>query len=117
MIEKSAGACQLLRSHSERLDAENAKIIHSTAEQWLQEHSESSQDKQGGFDIVFLDPPFQLNWLEKYSELFTSSKLFTPNTLLYLEQGREQVWTPPPSWRPVKRKQSGQVVYGLYQLS
>jgi len=32
------------------------------------------------------------------------------------EQGKEQGSMPPPSWRPIKHKQTGQVVYGLYRL-
>jgi len=116
MIEKTADACQLLLAHSERLGAENAKVIHTTAEQWLQQCNEDSLDKQECFDIVFLDPPFQLDWLEQHIDLFASSKIFKPDTLFYLEQGKEQERMPPPSWRTVKHKQTGQVVYGLYQL-
>lgn len=116
MIEKTATACQLLLAHSERLGAENAKVIHSTAEQWLQQCKEGSQDTRECFDLVFLDPPFQLNWLEKHYDLLTSSNIFKPSTLFYLEQGIEQGSMPPPSWRPVKHKQAGQVSYGLYHL-
>ncbi|GAB1269698.1 16S rRNA (guanine(966)-N(2))-methyltransferase RsmD [Aurantivibrio infirmus] len=115
MIEHSAKAYQLLCAHRERLNAENAEIIHTTAEQWLLQANHEFQNGQDYFDLVFIDPPFQLNWLERNSALLADSKLFHPGSLIYLEQGSDQGLKLPPKWRPIKQKQAGQVAYGLYQ--
>lgn len=82
-------------------------VIKANAITYLNETKES-------FDLIFLDPPFaEPEWLECIHTLALSPRLKTGG-LIYVESPTvlsldEQ------HWEPLKLKQAGQVVYGLYK--
>ncbi|HLA74608.1 MAG TPA: 16S rRNA (guanine(966)-N(2))-methyltransferase RsmD [Gammaproteobacteria bacterium] len=77
-------------------------------------HPPLKKGGRGGFDIVFLDPPFRHNllvpccqWLERYGWL-------RPGARIYLEaEDKAELTDLPQNWRITHSKQAGQVSYHL----
>ncbi|NBV29179.1 hypothetical protein EBS02_09235, partial [bacterium] len=59
------------------------------------------------FDLVFLDPPFKQNWLEKILSLHSFKKCLHNSSLIYLEA--ERGWSLPLNWNLYKQKNLGDV--------
>ena len=63
------------------------------------------------YDLVFLDPPYHLGWLERIAPLL--ERVVKPEARLYVE-AEHAVDTLGP-WRSVKRGHAGQVFYQLLE--
>lgn len=72
------------------------------------------QEDHGPFDIVFLDPPFKNNYLPSCINTLAQSNLLKTNGLVYVES-THTLPLDSNQWTPVKLKQAGQIVYGLYK--
>lgn len=65
---------------------------------------------QGQFDIVFLDPPFYQDMINKCCQLIKERGLFAENGLIYIEAESElKELTLPQGWEVIKHKVAGQV--------
>jgi 16S rRNA (guanine966-N2)-methyltransferase len=94
-----------------KLEAAQLKIIQSDALTVL------TQLKQG-FNIIFLDPPFQSDLLASCCIALETSGLLADNALVYIECSSEVKDLPiPPQWEILKEKQAGQVRYALVRYS
>lgn len=82
-------------------------VLKTDAYQFLQESEEQ-------FDIIFLDPPFTKDLLRPCIASLANSTLLVAEGLLYLESP-EIIHLDSSDWQPLKVKQAGQVVYGLYK--
>ncbi len=89
--------------------AERATVVQAEALRWL--HAPSLPDRgQHGFDVVFLDPPYESALLLKALALLPP--LLKPEHRIYLEWCGEKPALPAGfDW--LKEKQAGQVSYGL----
>ena len=67
------------------------------------------------YDIVFLDPPFQLPLIEPVSQALTQGRLLAPGALVYVETAAGDTPTVPDSWEAFREKRAGDVAYRLYQ--
>ena len=67
------------------------------------------------FDVIFLDPPFNTNYLTKAAALISRHNIVDTNSLVYVERSRYQDFTPPTSWHLYKSKSKGGVVYQLWK--
>ena len=63
----------------------------------------------GRFDLVFLDPPYHLGWLEKLEPLL--SRVLKEDGVIYAEA--EKPLESLGDWATVKRGKAGQVFYHL----
>ena len=108
LVEQSKKVVDDLMVNCQRLDSNNIKIVNLEALKFLQ-----STDLK--FNIVFLDPPFGNNLLEK-----TVSALIprlSENALIYIEQeNSETPFEPDDRWQKLKYKNTGNFSYALYQL-
>lgn len=68
------------------------------------------------FNIVFIDPPFTQNLVNKTATLLEKNHWLTENSLIYIENasGAEPL-TLPANWLCYREKTAGQVRYRLYQ--
>lgn len=68
-----------------------------------------------GFDVVFLDPPYQLDVTDHCAGQLQSGSWLAPGAWIYLEKA---AGSPPPAvppqWRLHRDKTAGDVVYRLY---
>lgn len=114
-VDASPEAGTRIRSHLSLLGAENARVVTSTAEQWLRRAAAgASQDKK--FGLVFLDPPFAADMLADTVQQLEASGVLKPRAQIYLESGGDLAALPlPASWTMRKNLRAGAVFYGLYQ--
>ncbi len=70
-----------------------------------------------GFDLVFLDPPFDSTLLTQTLPLLVENGWFSENALVYVEQASKQDIEPvPDSWRVYKEGKAGYCRYTLYSV-
>ena len=107
MIEPQQEQCKFLKQNIELLQAQNAKLLCSTAERALP----SLKDE---FDLVFLDPPYQLNLWSSFAEAV--DPLLKDQGLVYVEADcRLSDLDLPSTWQLIKETKAGKVRAGLYQ--
>ncbi|XZR53168.1 MAG: 16S rRNA (guanine(966)-N(2))-methyltransferase RsmD [Enterobacteriaceae bacterium] len=66
------------------------------------------------FDIVFLDPPFRQNLLNKTIFLLEKNKYLSNNSLIYIESEKNNIINLPNNWNIKKIKIIGNVLIRLY---
>ena len=77
-------------------------------------HAFLSQDSDGRYDIVFLDPPFAGDLLEESCRLLQSNDRLQPGAMIYLEFPRDrQLPSLPQGWQVKKDKTAGNVRFVL----
>ena len=107
MVEIDTAVVRHLREQARRLGAVGIDIVQADALRWLR----STPDR---FDIVFLDPPFTSDLLERSCQGLTTSGCLAPGALLYVEC--ESSRGPPPlpeGFETVRVRRAGRVRYHL----
>ncbi|WP_338846818.1 16S rRNA (guanine(966)-N(2))-methyltransferase RsmD [Massilia sp. W12] len=101
LCENQAAACRQLRANQEKLQATQIQILQGDA--FL-----SSARLPGAFDLIFIDPPYQLALWPRALE--SASKLLAQDGLVYLELPKTQE-IPPflADWTIVRSMQAGMV--------
>ena len=102
LIEKQAVAYQALMQNKSLLNVDTAQIIHTDALLFL----EKNQQK---FDIIFCDPPYEQQWLDKL--LPRLNKHLAQDGLLYIES--EYVLQTAVGFDIIKQGKAGSVFYHL----
>lgn len=109
MVEFNRESFQMLQSQQQALQATEVQLFHADAMQFLQEQNQA-------YDVIFLDPPFNGEWLARVLPLIAQKQLLNDAGLIYLELERQSEWpTLPPQWHWYRQKEAGQVKYGLAQ--
>lgn len=112
-IDSGYKVCEHLRQTAEKLDAQDAVTVVTGQTPTL-----DLDIPAGGFNLVFLDPPFEqaeallessLNWLH------TTPGLLADDALIYIELPRRLRLVLPPVWAFYRHTQGGQVQYGLLE--
>ena len=103
LVEKKRSTALTLTDNSNNLNAENAFIINSTAENFLENNNDL-------FDIIFYDPPFLIgnpNFL--LSEIKNHLK---PDGIIYFESNKEYLGK---EFKILKNSKAGKVYFYLLQ--
>lgn len=104
MVELSPHACHAIRQHASTLGAgSQAEVVEADAQIWLQ------QSSPRGFDLVFLDPPFDSDLLAKIIPLLASPGWLSEGARIYIETAREQAIDLPEHWIKWRSIETGQV--------
>lgn len=82
-------------------------LVKADARDYLQTTKEQ-------FDIIFLDPPFALNYLPQCVAALAQNDILVAGGLLYMESPAA-IEMDEKKWRQIKLKQAGQVIYGLFE--
>jgi 16S rRNA (guanine(966)-N(2))-methyltransferase RsmD len=109
MNELNRQAWQQLKQTQEKLKAEQVHITCMDAITRL----EQAQTRGEQFDLIFLDPPFHRDFLEKCLPL--CAKLLRVNGFLYVEAEQNFVWGS--DWETLREDKAGQVVFKLLRCS
>lgn len=112
MLDTDLQVVKTLQQHCQRLAAENATIQQSDATEWLRRTEPGS-----GFDIVFVDPPFQSELLQPSTQLLAERGFLKEGALIYVEIDRQQRFIPPSHWQLFKHQLAGQISFSLYRHS
>lgn len=104
LVEKNPRAVNALRRNQLAIDRDNQiSVTACSAIQYL-----STSDRQ--FDLVFLDPPFASDELEKACYQLQKRGLIAPDSLIYLEHARKHTITYlPETWHMLKTAHRGDV--------
>jgi 16S rRNA (guanine(966)-N(2))-methyltransferase RsmD len=106
MVEQNSAVHRALMDNARLLKAERAQILREDALQFL------ARDQQQ-FDVVFLDPPFGQDWLNRL--LPQMAQHLKPTGALYVEAEAEL--TQSPGWNIHKHGRAGNVHYHLLKLA
>jgi 16S rRNA (guanine966-N2)-methyltransferase len=106
-IESADEAYVSLRKQVRAFATTQLTVLHQDAFIYL-------QNTQQQFDIVFLDPPFANDYLTPCIQHLTNFNVLKSGGLLYVESS-EIVNLDFQRWEPLKLKQAGKVMYGLYK--
>jgi len=107
LVEQNKLLARQLEASRAILDADRAEVVCAEAISWLAR-------RRGPFDIVFLDPPFRLGYVEKACTLLINKGHLASAAHVYTETERDAP-EPGPGLQTIKRAQAGQVEYRLYQ--
>jgi 16S rRNA (guanine966-N2)-methyltransferase len=106
MVEQNRQAVDLLAQQAEILGASGHNIVCKDAIAYL-----SSSTEQ--FDIVFLDPPFAKNLLQKTCETLLNKGHLRPGACVYVESDSEIAIAEPHTI--LKQSRAGKVHYALLE--
>lgn len=109
LIESSVNACRVLKENSKTLQADNIQCVQNDAIDWLSLNTQR-------FDIVFIDPPYASDLLNKAIAQLEINQTLTDNALIYFEhQSRDKPPELPGNWSIIRHKTAGQISYYLAQ--
>jgi 16S rRNA (guanine966-N2)-methyltransferase len=98
---------QYLRATLQRLGSSTGTVHTADSLKWLAESSQS-------FDVVFLDPPFDVDILSTVCQRLEQGHWLKPEALIYIECASSgSVPQLPANWMLIKSKTTGQVGYHL----
>lgn len=110
MVDVSSKVTNHLAKMAQLLGAKDLEIQQSDALQWLQQELQNYPP----FDIIFLDPPFHQNWVEKLMPAITVGKVIEKTGYIYIEIEKETKEVPlPKNYKLMKHKIAGAVSYNL----
>jgi len=109
-IDSHKKATQALHEHLDLLNTnDKAEVLQIDSVKFLK--NESVQ-----YDLVFLDPPYHLDFMQKVVPLLEGNNWLSDNAMLYLEiEKRQSLPELPENWQLLKEKTAGEVNYFLYQ--
>ncbi len=107
LVEKNRQVVHILNSQVSMVKAENISVLQADALQWLPRAQQS-------YDVIFLDPPFDLDLIPQCCELILQHQLLAQNGRLYIESSRSDLANElPAGLRMLKSSRAGQVYYAL----
>lgn len=110
MVERDASAAANLRSSLAVLGAAHATVIQTDATEYLSRAVEP-------FDIVFVDPPFASDLIQRCAALIAERGWLRPGGLVYVEApARLEPLPVPEGWLPLRSKRAGEVGYHLLRV-
>ncbi len=110
LVDQSLAAIRQIEANLMNLDAETSTFhcVQSRAAEWL------DHQKDTGWDLIFLDPPFESKELELTLPLIAMRSLLRPGGLVYIESAelisQSEI---PPSWSVYKSSHAAGVHYCL----
>jgi len=109
-VDNHKKVTQALENHIELLSAnDKAEVLQMDGVKFLNTEAKV-------YDVVFLDPPYQLNFMEKVVPLLEENNCLSDNAMLYLEiEKRQSLPELPENWKMLKEKTAGEVSYFLFQ--
>ena len=102
MVEKSSLVFRALRDNVRKLECANITLRH-------QDGLEFVRREVTRFDVIFLDPPFESDYLPRLLEILP--QCLADNGVVYIESGAA-IEVPSP-WQVIKSGKAGQVWYQL----
>ncbi len=110
LLDREASVVRQLQQNLITLKSNKGHALQADANQWLAQHDPQEQ----GFDLVFIDPPFQQQLWQQTLELLQRPGLLQPGAAIYIESPRDQPLVIPADWQLHREKTSGQVCVHLY---
>jgi 16S rRNA (guanine966-N2)-methyltransferase len=106
MVEMNRKVLHALQDNVKKLGCANVSILGQDGLEFV------SRDTHK-YDVIFLDPPFQNDYLPRLLEILPQR--LNENGMVYVESGT--AITVPPTWQVIKSGKAGQVHYQLLQVA
>ena len=109
-VDSHKKVIQALKSHLDLLAAnDKAEILSMDGVKFLNGEAQK-------YDLVFLDPPYHLDFMQKVVPLLEENSWLADNAMLYLEiEKRQSLPELPKNWKQLNEKTAGEVNYFLFQ--
>lgn len=104
LVDRERRAFKLLCENARRLDAARFELVCADALQFV-------AAVRSRYDLMFLDPPYRQDWLERLSPLLPHALQRSALVYAEAEQRIERIG----DWRTIKYGRAGQVHYHLLQ--
>lgn len=108
LIERDAVAARQIAANLELLQADNAELVQTDALAWLGQRSPTP------YDLVFVDPPFELELWPTSLDLLQHNGWLAPGARVYVEAPRHYNLQTPDNWQLLREKQAGDVNFCLF---
>ena len=109
-IEANSQAVSELRYNQAQLTANNLDIVSGDCQKLLERGNTAKP-----YDIIFLDPPFDMKLHKQASRLLISGNWLASKAQIYCEFPATEAQDLPLSWRLIKDKIAGNVRYCLFE--
>jgi 16S rRNA (guanine966-N2)-methyltransferase len=109
-IEANSQAVSELRHNQAQLMANNLDIVSGDCQKLLERENTAKP-----YDIIFLDPPFDMKLHKQASRLLISGNWLASKAQIYCEFPATEAQDLPLSWRLIKDKIAGNVRYCLFE--
>lgn len=109
-VDCQRGSVDAMTAVRSRLDAQCLEVRLERTERFLEARTGDT------FDIVFIDPPFELGIHRSICMRLQEFGWLTPDALVYIEAPRDENVVTPASWSELKHKQAGNVAYALFHV-
>ena len=115
-VDSHKKVTQTLETHLDLLNSnDKAEVLQMDGVKFLS-HEKFLNTEAKKYDVVFLDPPYHLNLMEKVVPLLEENDWLTNNAMLYLEiEKRQSLPELPDNWSQLKDKTAGEVSFFLFQ--
>jgi len=109
-VDSHKKVTQALIAHLDLLKAsEQAEVLQIDSVKFLKNTAQP-------YDLIFLDPPYHLDFMQKVIPLLETNGWLADNAMLYLEiEKRQSLPELPENWQQLKDKTAGEVSYFLFQ--
>ena len=112
MLEQCADVVAELQRQQHILQADSLQVICADALAWL-----LTADSEQKFDLVFIDPPWQLQCHQQVLESLLARDWLQPDALVYAElPARLELHPDAASWLPLQQKTIGEAQLLLLQV-
>ncbi len=111
LVEKNKTAASNIKKNLVQLKTSNAVVFNGDALGWV-----NASAKKQRFNLVFLDPPFHTDLLEKSTLALNGSGILADDAIIYVEHNISEKFIAPENWLCLKDKCAGQVSYKLFEL-
>ena len=89
-----------------KLEEEASIVLHADALKYIHK-------AQGGYDIIFADPPYMLKEMRELPDRVLNSELLLPEGIFILEHGKTQDFTEHPSF--IEHREYGSVNFSFFK--
>lgn len=105
-VEKDYQHYCFIRSIMKKLEEEASIVLHTDALKYIHK-------AQGGYDIIFADPPYMLKEMRELPDRVLNSELLLPEGIFILEHGKTQDFTEHPSF--IEHREYGSVNFSFFK--
>lgn len=108
-IESNHIAYKAIQSNASQWSvSQDFRCVNADSIDWLRQYTGVA------FDIIFLDPPFQGQYLHQVLHLISEAACLHPDGVLYIERHKDQCISD--LCEVLKEQKAGSVIYGLYKF-
>ncbi|CAL4317723.1 16S rRNA (guanine(966)-N(2))-methyltransferase RsmD [Buchnera aphidicola] len=107
LIENNKKILNNIKKNIKKLNIQNIEILNVNALVWLKKTYQK-------YDIIFLDPPYYNNILQKSITIIDKNNLIKNTGYIYIEKDKKKNIHYPKTWYIHKKKSTSNIDYSIY---